>query len=180
MQKRVKRYSPKQGLSFRLMVRLKGLLYLYWSQNVNLQFLYQLMHQFVGFYMGVSLEKNTYHIPFLLVINHFVDSEGLEEPMSFFAQTLNWYSLPGIMLQAVNLLLKMRSATVCHCLLLESRLVTMQCSLSSRFSSGDGVHEMVTVPGTFSSISTGPGGLGSSGGKYNFTLTYSPVHGMEN
>lgn len=102
-------------------------------------------------------------IPFLQEISHFGDSDGLEEPMSFFAQTLNWYSRPGIMLQTVNLLLKMRSATVCHCLLLESRLVTMQCSLSSRFSSGDGVHETVTVPGTFSSSSTGPGGLGSSG-----------------
>lgn len=95
-------------------------------------------------------------------MNHFGDSEGADCPMSFLAQTRNWYSLPGMMLQAVNLLLKMPSATVCQDCLTESLLDTMQCRRSSRFSSGEATQVIVTVPGTFSSSSTGPGGLGSS------------------
>ncbi|TNN77950.1 hypothetical protein EYF80_011702 [Liparis tanakae] len=48
------------------------------------------------------------------------------------------------------------------------------CSLSSFFSSGEGVQDTVTVPVTFSSSSTGPGGLGSSSnGIINFSRSLS-------
>lgn len=65
------------------------------------------------------------HKPLCLVVPQTGDTDGSERPISFLANTLKLYSLPGKMLMTVNLLLNKRSTTVRHVCLTESRFITM-------------------------------------------------------